>query len=453
MRHDSAQRMRPSALVLAALVLALAASAAGAQVTPNGDQFQVNSYTTSFQPFPDVAVAPSGEFVVTWTSAGSPGNDQSYTSIQAQRLAVDGSPLGGQFQVNTSTMLIQMQPKVDTGPDGSFVIAWSGFGSTGNDRGYSVQAQRFAADGVPQGGQFQVNTYSTGTQYAVALTTVPDGGFVLAWTSDGSSGSDTSSSSIQRQAYDAGGVPQGGELQVNSYTTSVQGAPAIDADGEGAFVVVWRSDGSAGSDTSFSSVQGRIFDANGVPLGPDFQVNTYTPGVQDRPRVAFGSGGDFVVVWQSAGSGGSDTSAESVQARTFDAAGVPLGDQFQVNEYTTGAQDRPVVAPDPRGFVVSWMSAGSSGSDQDATSVQARIFAWDGTALSDEYQVNTYTTSVQNSPAVATDAFGDFMVVWQSTGSPGTDVSSTSVQARRFDGLFRDGFESGDTSRWSSAVP
>ena len=453
MRHESARRKRSAALLLAVAVTTAAATSSDAQLTPNGDQFQVNTYTTSFQPFPDLAVAPSGDFVVTWTSSGSPGNDQSYTSIQAQRLAVDGSPLGGQFQVNTFTPMIQMQPKVDIGPGGTFVIAWSGFGSPGNDGGYSVQAQRFAADGVPQGAQFQVNTYTTGTQYAVGLTSFPDGGFVLVWTSDGSSGSDASSSSIQRQAYDAAGVPQGGELQVNTYTTSVQGAPAIDSDAEGSFVVVWRSDGSDGSDTSFSSVQGRIFDASGVPLGPDFQVNTYSTGVQDRPRVAFGSSGDFVVVWQSAGSGGSDTSADSVQARAFDAAGVPLGDQFQVNEYTSGAQDRPAVAADPRGFVVSWVSAGSSGSDQDQSSVQARVFAWDGTALSDEYQVNTYTTSVQNLPAVASDAWGDFMAVWQSTGSPGSDQSSTSVQARRFDGLFRDGFESGDTSRWTSAVP
>jgi len=391
--------------------------------------------------------------VVTWTSSGSPGNDQSYTSIQAQRLAVDGSPLGGQFQVNTYTPLIQMQPEVDTGADGSFVIAWSGFGSPGNDAGYSVQAQRFAADGVPRGTQFQVNSFTTGTQYAVGLTTVPDGGFVLVWTSDGSNGSDTSLSSIQGQAFDADGLPLGGEFQVNSYTTSTQGMPAIDAEPGGGFVVAWRSDGSAGSDTSLSSIQARIFDAAGAPLGPDFQVNSYTTGLQERPGVAFGASGDFVVVWQSAGSGGTDTSAGSIQARAFDANGLPLGEQFQVNQYTTGIQERPSVAPDPRGFVVSWQSEGSYGGDLDLGSVQVRVLAWDGSPLGDEFQVNSYTTSLQNEPSVATDAYGDFMVVWQSTGSPGNDTSSTSVQARRFDGLFRDGFESGDTTRWSLTLP
>ena len=452
MSHESARRTRPAALLLAALVLALAVSAAGAQVTPNGDQFQVNDYTSSFQIYPAVATDPSGSFVVTWSSWGSPGNDSSYTSIQAQRLAVDGTAVGAQFQVNAFTPLLQMEPEVDCGDTGTFVIAWTSFGSPGADLDESVQAQRFDGGG-PLGGQFQVNTYTAGTQYAVDLTTVLGGGFVVTWASEGSSGSDTSFSSVQGQAFDANGLPQGGEFQINTYTTSSQGVPSIDADAGGGFVVAWRSDGSDGSDTSLSSIQARIFDAAGSPLGPDFQVNTYTTGLQDRPRVAFGASGDFVVVWQSVGSEGTDTSAESIQARAFDGNGVALGEQFQVNQYTAGIQERPVVAPDPRGFVVSWKSDGSDGGDLELGSVQVRVFAWDGTPLSDEFQVNSYTTSMQNEPSVTTDAYGDFMVVWQSTGSPGTDVSSTSVQARRFDGLFRDGFESGDTSRWTSAVP
>ncbi len=55
--------------------------------------------------------------------------------------------------------------------------------------------------------------------------------------------------------------------------------------------------------------------------------------------------------------------------------------------------------------------------------------------------------------AAATD--GDFVVVWQSAGSSGSDSSSFSVQGQRFvpSLIFTDGFESGDTSAWSSTVP
>lgn len=41
-----------------------------------------------------------------------------------------------------------------------------------------------------------------------------------------------------------------------------------------------------------------------------------------------------------------------------------------------------------------------------------------------------------------------------SYGSEGTDTSNPSIQGQRFvPGWFYDGFESGDTSAWSSGVP
>lgn len=56
-------------------------------------------------------------------------------------------------------------------------------------------------------------------------------------------------------------------------------------------------------------------------------------------------------------------------------------------------------------------------------------------------------------PAEATLDTGRFLVAWGSPGSSGTDNSSASIQAQRYDGLFRDGFESPDTTRWSASVP
>ncbi len=132
----------------------------------------------------------------------------------------------------------------------------------------------------------------------------------------------------------------------------------------------------------------------------------------------------------------------------------PNGSEFQVNSYTTSNQLTPAIASDPSGnFVVAWNSNGSSGTDTSNYSVQAQRYDATGNPLGSQFQVNTYTTSFQSSPAVAIDTSGNFVVAWQSFGSSGTDTSSYSVQAQRYDGLFRDGFETGDTSRWSAAVP
>ncbi len=45
-----------------------------------------------------------------------------------------------------------------------------------------------------------------------------------------------------------------------------------------------------------------------------------------------------------------------------------------------------------------------------------------------ELQVNSYTTSSQRLASVGLDADGDFVVVWQSSGSGGTDSSGYSIQ-------------------------
>jgi len=49
--------------------------------------------------------------------------------------------------------------------------------------------------------------------------------------------------------------------------------------------------------------------AQPTPLGSEFQVNSYTTGGQRLPSVASDAAGHFVVVWQSNGSSGSDSSA------------------------------------------------------------------------------------------------------------------------------------------------
>ena len=54
--------------------------------------------------------------------------------------------------------------------------------------------------------------------------------------------------------------------------------------------------------------------------------------------------GDFVVVWSSLGSTGNDTSERSVQARRFASDGTPLTGDLQVNTYTTSTQRRNSVA-------------------------------------------------------------------------------------------------------------
>ena len=251
--------------------------------------------------------------------------------------------------------------------------------------GISVQAQ----EPEPAGEEFQINTYATGAQREAALAADTEGNFVVVWDSDGSDGTDTHGRSIQGQLYDASGTPVGGQFQVNSYTLNNQQRPAVAVEPQGGFVVVWESIGSYGSDTEFNySIQAQRYDSSGTPVGGQFQVNSYTTGTQGYPAVAVEPQGNFVVVWDSEGSSGSDTNAnDSVQAQRYDSSGAPVGGEFQVNSYTTFHQNRPSVAVEAQGnFVVVWDSDGSDGTDNSASSIQGQRYSSGGVIFSDDFE-------------------------------------------------------------------
>lgn len=68
------------------------------------------------------------------------------------------------------------------------------------------------------------------------------------------------------------------------------------------------------------------------PLGPEFQVNTYTPNAQDRPAICRDAAGNFVVVWESDNDQDGDQSG--IFAQRYNSIGQALGAEFQVADVT-----------------------------------------------------------------------------------------------------------------------
>jgi len=62
--------------------------------------------------------------------------------------------------------------------------------------------------------------------------------------------------SVPRAAWTQGGMPLGPEFLVNTFTTDNQYVPAVAADAAGNFVVVWQS---YGQDGSFAGVFGQRY--------------------------------------------------------------------------------------------------------------------------------------------------------------------------------------------------
>ena len=118
------------------------------------------------------------------------------------------------------------------------------------------------------GPEFQVNTYTNHSQQNPSIAALSNGGFVVAWHSDGQ---DNSSYGVYGQLYDNSGNKVGGAFQVNTYTNNSQEVPSVAALPAGGFVVAWASDGQ---DSSGYGVYGQLYRENGTKRGEEFQINT-----------------------------------------------------------------------------------------------------------------------------------------------------------------------------------
>jgi len=260
---------------------------------------------------------------------------------------------------------------------------------------------------MPQGPEFRVNTYTTTGQAAGAVASTSAGDFVVVWVSQNQAGDDVG---IFGQRYASFGAPLGGEFHVNTYTTNQQRNPSVASDSAGNFIVAWHS---LEQDGSGAGIFAQRYASTGAPLGNEFQVNSYTGVDQAFPTVASSAAGSVVVAWDSATQ---DGSLEGVFAQRYSSTGVPLGGEFRVNTYTPGRQGYPAVASDALGnFVVAW----SSDQDGSGFGIFAQRYTSTGAPLGGEFRVNSYTTSDQRFPSVASDAAGNFVVAWHSLSQDG----------------------------------
>jgi hypothetical protein len=196
----------------------------------------------------------------------------------------------------------------------------------------------------------------------------------------------------------------GSEFQVNTFTTYRQYSPRVAAAPTGEFVVVWANHDGNGP----LAIMGQRYDAAGVAQGGELRADSDVILPLDNRVAVAASGAGFVVVWDSFDLGGPQW---GIRARRFDAGGAAQGAEFQVNTYTTNDQRRPAVAADAAGnFVVVWESYGQS-TGPLASSVIGRRFDGAGVPQGGEFTVNGVYYD-QRRPDVASDAAGNFVVVW-----------------------------------------
>jgi hypothetical protein len=281
-------------------------SPAGAEfrVTNNSYEYMGNTYYVYDVRNPAVELDAAGNFVVVWEREyeSDDGRD-----VMGRRFDASGSPLGGVFQVSDDTYTYasgfywNRSPDVAVDSDGQFVVAWqtikNGVG------GYAVVGQRFQADGSPAGGEFQINTTGTYYGYEIAsyFESTPDvkydstGKFLVAWSSSWVEDEGESAYyDVGARLFHGNGAPAGPQFRVNEpavgYDLRNDGCPVVDVLSGGDFVVSWSSYGDGGALAKVRSV-----DSGGNPIGLDQLVNTdsdrghagWMPAVAAQPNDEF----------------------------------------------------------------------------------------------------------------------------------------------------------------------
>ena len=257
---------------------------------------------------------------------------------------------------------------------------------------------------MADGGEFRVNTQTTGYNISPAITNLTGGGFVVSWADDIGS-----VNSIRAQLYDASGTKVGTEFVVNAPGHSDQGLPDVAALTNGGFVVSWDDFNNNSSGFGGPDIEAQIFDAGGAKVGGQFLVNTVTAGFQDFGGVAGLADGGFVAVWSS--NTLAQGSRPTIETQLYNAGGQRIGGEFQVNTLFDFNSDASVASLANGDFAVVWTDQSIGG----PTKVEAQIFTASGAKVGGEFQVNTHADYAQ-SPAIASLANGDFVVSWTDDG-------------------------------------
>ena len=417
-----ARKARRAVPALAA-ILACGGGALLAQPVPTGGELQVTATSAYNQGKSRVAVDPNGNFVVVWESYGQDGSDYGIFGRLYDSL---GMPRGGEFQVNTYTTGIQELPGVAMDGSGNFVVVWESLDQDGSYSG--IFGQRFDSSGAGVGGEFQINTYTLNVQEFPSVAAAPGGSFVVVW--DGY-GLDPNSyySQVSGQLFDSTGSRVGGEFKVSASSKTYEYNADAAMDSAGNFVVVWSSSTFSyknGYYYGYYGVSARRFTSTGTASGNDFIVQS--PTAYDHqwfPRVSRSSGGPFVVVWQSYQYNSPTDSGWQVSARRFQSNGSALGSPFQVNSQINYSYPRPDVGVDGTGaFTVVWTD--SNGFDGSGEGLIRRSFDSGGNAVKGELRVNESADGAQSDPALAMNGDGSFIVTWttQPTSTLDNDIAA-----------------------------
>lgn len=382
----------------------------------NGSEYAVVGSLPGDQVLPDVNITPVGGYLV-WQDNVTDGSG---SGISAEKLTSTFSGTLSSFRVNVQSAGNQQNAHVATLKNGGAAFVWQG----GPNRHQQIFARFLSPSNIwLSTTDLVVSTFTNTFQTTPALAVLNNSNVVVVWASFNQAGTN-SALDVYGKILSASGQTVSNSFLINQFTNFNQRNPSVSALANGGFVVAWVSEqqltlaptyGNGSSELSVKNlttpsvdIYARLYQSNGVPVGNEFIVNQ-TGNPAATPVVAPSTNGGFLIAWS-----GKDlvtaTNSWDIYARPFSATGAGSS-IIKVNTHLYGDQYYPRINAIGNEFLVVWTSLAQDGSREG---VFGQFLHANGSMVGTEFQVNTTTQDSQMQAAVASDGVAWFQVVWTS---------------------------------------
>jgi len=275
----------------------------------------VNDQNSNVYPGETVTVLANGNYVVTWSTYAVDEYDENgwhrYQDVIQRVFDQNGNPIGTEVLINEPKDGINREPIVTALPDGRYVVTWSS--STFGSEQYLYQ-RIFDATGNALGPRIQVSDKNFLGSHTVELA--PDGGYRVLWMSETNNNSD-----IFQRHFDANGNPIDAERLIHAVNSVKDFGVDVVNLPNGSYIAVWTSD---------FDIHQQLFDAADNPIGSITSVSNIDLFSFDSRITPLPNGG-YVVTWRTFKF---DNVPGYIAHRAYDSSGNPLGPENLLPTHT-----------------------------------------------------------------------------------------------------------------------
>ncbi len=401
---------------------------------------RANTFEYNRQQDQTLAIAEDGRILVAW---GSRRQEHGTFGVFAQLLDPLGRPIGTELHVNQYLPDGQLEPAAAFAPDGDAWVAWCSAGQDGSRGG--IYLRKFAdavsvdEDGAERsvfgaaGDEILVNETRLGDQQDAAVAVNEDGVVLVAWLSE-HPGQPTAFGRL----FDADGAPLGGEFRLGQAEAGRENMPNAAALGDG-FALAWGRTDDAGVP---AGIYGRVLGADGAFAGDEFRMTPQDERHHIEPSLDSNGSDRLALAWMAS----ADGADWEVYSRAFDADGSPRGEVAEMPGVDAGYRNGGTVAMATDGrYLVAYNAHGQKSpkaegpGSEKPVDVYAQVYDADGAPAGERFLFNRETDGQQtlqvglNSRHAAWSPLDQVALVWH--GRLGSDKRAVGLSFLAPEGL------------------